>query len=146
MATERDPLLSAQDTAQRAQDRDRLHSAVGPLEISQSTRHAVLAGLWSATFLSVRVSRHAFRPFFSQSSCLAGFKQYVLSLGMGVVLMEFIATLVATRMYGSPFGGQADHRRHSASLHFIGVQQVKRSELAGNSVMKYLRNMLCDPD
>ncbi|KAF9239086.1 major facilitator superfamily domain-containing protein [Melanogaster broomeanus] len=36
MATERCPLLS-----------------VGPLEISKSTRYAILAGLWSATFLSV---------------------------------------------------------------------------------------------
>lgn len=53
MATERDPLLFASNTG----------SPVGPLEISRSTRHAILAGLWSATFLSVCVSQHESRRF-----------------------------------------------------------------------------------
>lgn len=30
-------------------------SRVGPLEISRSERYAILAGVWTATFLSVRV-------------------------------------------------------------------------------------------
>ncbi|KIK93560.1 hypothetical protein PAXRUDRAFT_144798 [Paxillus rubicundulus Ve08.2h10] len=60
MATERDPLLSGSDSAARIQRQvnDQSHShvsrvPVGPLDISTSTRYAILAGLWSATFLSV---------------------------------------------------------------------------------------------
>ncbi|KAG6375866.1 hypothetical protein JVT61DRAFT_2730 [Boletus reticuloceps] len=52
MATERDPLLSTTDTS--AQDQSRL--PVGPLQVPRSTRYAILAGLWSATFLSVCAS------------------------------------------------------------------------------------------
>ncbi|KAF8126630.1 MFS general substrate transporter [Boletus edulis] len=48
MATERDPLLSTTNTS--AQDQSRL--PVGPLQVPRSTRYAILAGLWSATFLS----------------------------------------------------------------------------------------------
>ncbi|KAN0075559.1 Major facilitator superfamily domain containing protein [Tylopilus felleus] len=51
MATERDPLIPATNTRLRAQDQP--SSPVGPLEISRSTRYAILAGVWSATFLSV---------------------------------------------------------------------------------------------
>jgi hypothetical protein len=61
MATERDPLLSASNTSLRAHDHSR--SPVGPLEISRSTRYAILAGLWSATFLSVCVSQHESKTF-----------------------------------------------------------------------------------
>lgn len=54
MSTERDPLLPP---ASNGRD----HSTgvglgrppLGPLEIDTSTRFAILAGLWSATFLSV---------------------------------------------------------------------------------------------
>lgn len=52
MATERDPLLSASSTSLSGCTHQS-RSPVGPLEISQSTRYAILAGLWSATFLSV---------------------------------------------------------------------------------------------
>ncbi|KAF9228964.1 vacuolar amino acid permease [Gyrodon lividus] len=55
MATERDPLLSSTNSNLRTQSQVSGHSRtspVGPLEISKSTRYAVLAGLWSATFLS----------------------------------------------------------------------------------------------
>ncbi|KAI9570815.1 major facilitator superfamily domain-containing protein [Boletus coccyginus] len=50
MATERDPLLSATNPSLRAHDHSR--SSAGPLEIPRSTRYTILAGLWSATFLS----------------------------------------------------------------------------------------------
>ncbi|KIJ06515.1 hypothetical protein PAXINDRAFT_164671 [Paxillus involutus ATCC 200175] len=60
MATERDPLLSGAEPILRTQGQanDQSHSRalqvpIGPLEISRSTRYAILAGLWSATFLSV---------------------------------------------------------------------------------------------
>ncbi|KAI5982815.1 major facilitator superfamily domain-containing protein [Pisolithus albus] len=48
MATERDPLLP-----NTGRTDTRLSAAVGPLDTSRSTRYAILAGLWSATFLSV---------------------------------------------------------------------------------------------
>ncbi|KAF8548481.1 MFS general substrate transporter [Imleria badia] len=50
MVTERDSLLPATNTGLCARDQSR--SPVGPLEISRSTRYAILAGVWSATFLS----------------------------------------------------------------------------------------------
>jgi len=59
MATERDPFLSATNPSLRAYDHSR--SSVGPLEIPRSTRYTILAGLWSATFLSVCVSQHTSR-------------------------------------------------------------------------------------
>ncbi|KIJ12570.1 hypothetical protein PAXINDRAFT_82767 [Paxillus involutus ATCC 200175] len=62
MATERDPLLSGAEPILRTQGQanDQLHSCasqvpIGPLEISRLTRYAILAGLWSATFLSVNI-------------------------------------------------------------------------------------------
>ncbi|KAH7890122.1 major facilitator superfamily domain-containing protein [Phlebopus sp. FC_14] len=50
MATERDPLIPDDHTGGAAGTPSK---KVGPLEISRSTRYAILAGLWSATFLSV---------------------------------------------------------------------------------------------
>ncbi|KAF8842637.1 MFS general substrate transporter [Paxillus ammoniavirescens] len=59
MTTERDPLLSGVEPILRTQRQvnDQSHSRasqvpIGPLDISRSTRYAILAGLWSATFLS----------------------------------------------------------------------------------------------
>ncbi|KAH7890146.1 major facilitator superfamily domain-containing protein [Phlebopus sp. FC_14] len=49
MATERDPLIPGDHTGGAAGTPSK---KVGPLEISRSTRYAILAGLWSATFLS----------------------------------------------------------------------------------------------
>lgn len=54
-SAERDPLLrddvlSADATTPTKDDRRR---QVGPLEISRSARYGILAGVWSATFLSV---------------------------------------------------------------------------------------------
>ena len=55
--TEQDPLLPSidNDRSQRSKP-----APVGPLEISRSTRYAILAGSWSATFLAVRSSFVAF--------------------------------------------------------------------------------------
>ncbi|KAI6027188.1 vacuolar amino acid permease [Pisolithus marmoratus] len=56
MATERDPLLpsaSRNDHSFTSGSGPKLSATVGPLDISRSTRYAILAGLWSATFLSV---------------------------------------------------------------------------------------------
>lgn len=36
----------------------RRKSRIGPLEISRSERYAILAGVWTATFLSVRVPNY----------------------------------------------------------------------------------------
>ncbi|OJA19157.1 hypothetical protein AZE42_05381 [Rhizopogon vesiculosus] len=47
MATERDPLLVNGSSLERSK-----HHHPGPLEISRSTRYGILAGLWSANFLS----------------------------------------------------------------------------------------------
>ncbi|KAI6111388.1 major facilitator superfamily domain-containing protein [Pisolithus sp. B1] len=55
MATERDPLLpntTYSDHSVTGKTGSKLSPAVGPLDTSRSTRYAILAGLWSATFLS----------------------------------------------------------------------------------------------
>ncbi|KAI6138005.1 major facilitator superfamily domain-containing protein [Pisolithus thermaeus] len=55
MATERDPLLpntTYSDHSVTGKTGSKLSAAVGPLDTSRSTRYAILAGLWSATFLS----------------------------------------------------------------------------------------------
>ena len=76
MATERDPLLPATDTSLRTQDQSR--SPVGPLEISQSTRYTILAGIWSATFLSVCVFLGMHLDVFDETlRRLIGSQQYV---------------------------------------------------------------------
>ena len=60
--SERDPLLqdygdSGQQLEQgKGQKGVRHDSELGPLEISRSTRYAILAGIWMATFLSVSLS------------------------------------------------------------------------------------------
>ena len=60
--SERDPLLqdhgdSGQQLQQGKDQKGVRHaSALGPLEISRSTRYAILAGIWIATFLSVSLS------------------------------------------------------------------------------------------
>ena len=57
--SERDPLLQhpARDSDQQDDGRKGVQGgrALGPLEISRSTRHGILAGLWMATFLSVSI-------------------------------------------------------------------------------------------
>jgi hypothetical protein len=45
--TERDPLIGSTHAAAPAQNKN------GPLDISRSRRYGILAGIWSATFLSV---------------------------------------------------------------------------------------------
>jgi len=62
--TEQDPLLPSIDNDHS--QRSKLAPA-GPLEISRSTRYAILAGLWLATLLSVRPSFVAFAEHFCQS-------------------------------------------------------------------------------
>lgn len=58
--TERDPLLSRRRTDDEEEDVETtsktLHSQkkkVGPLDIDRRTRWGILAGIWTATFLSV---------------------------------------------------------------------------------------------
>lgn len=41
----------------------------GPLEISRSNRHAILAGIWVATFLSVSDAALHARHLYSSMSC-----------------------------------------------------------------------------
>jgi hypothetical protein len=50
---ERDPLLQAENG-------HTVGRGTGPMEISRSTRHGILAGIWVATFLTV--SRSAYHP------------------------------------------------------------------------------------
>ncbi|KAG9313279.1 vacuolar amino acid permease [Chiua virens] len=76
MATERDPLLFKSTTDTATGKLEQSLNSVGPLEISRSTRYAILAGLWTATFLSALNST-------SHSLCR-------------IVLIEHAATLVAT--------------------------------------------------
>ncbi|KAH7924071.1 MFS general substrate transporter [Leucogyrophana mollusca] len=52
MANERDPLLPNRPKSVTVTDDRPQPSHVGPLDISKSTRYGILAGLWSATFLS----------------------------------------------------------------------------------------------
>jgi hypothetical protein len=67
-ATERDPLLSSASSSTTRRDDEASDacssaaapkaatgSGLGPLEIKRSTRFGILAGIWVATFLSVRV-------------------------------------------------------------------------------------------
>lgn len=53
--SERDSLLHHGDSCQQPDTGSQkdLGRALGPLEISRSTRYGILAGLWMATFLSV---------------------------------------------------------------------------------------------
>lgn len=55
MTTERDPLLpnaAISDHSFTGRTGTKLAAAIGPLDTARSTRYAILAGLWSATFLS----------------------------------------------------------------------------------------------
>jgi hypothetical protein len=54
--SERDPLLQDHDSGQQGEGQKGVGRALGPLEISRSTRYGILAGLWIATFLSVSLS------------------------------------------------------------------------------------------
>ena len=57
--SERAPLLQDRGSGQKFQqgeDQKGIGRALGPLEISRSTRYGILAGLWLATFLSVSFS------------------------------------------------------------------------------------------
>ena len=57
--SERDPLLQDHDSGQQLQQgqgQRGVGRALGPLEISRSTRYGILAGLWLATFLTVSLS------------------------------------------------------------------------------------------
>ena len=57
--SERAPLLQDRDSGQQFQQGEYqkgIGRALGPLEISRSTRYGILAGLWLATFLSVSFS------------------------------------------------------------------------------------------
>ena len=57
--SERDPLLQDRDhdvsgqQLQQGEGQKVVRRALGPMEISWSTRYGILAGLWIATFLSV---------------------------------------------------------------------------------------------
>ena len=53
--SERDPLLEWNQPGESASDQisGKQDGRPGPLEISRSTRRGILAGLWTATFLSV---------------------------------------------------------------------------------------------
>ena len=53
-ATERDPLLHATILADESRKKGELEKTrIGPLELSRSTRYGILAGIWTATFVSV---------------------------------------------------------------------------------------------
>ena len=59
--SERDPLLQNHDhdsgqQLRQGEGHKGVVRALGPLEISRSTRYGILAGLWMATFLSVSLS------------------------------------------------------------------------------------------
>lgn len=56
MPTERSPLLDGASTRALPQD---AAARTGPLEISAANRRAILAGIWMATFLSVRTRPRA---------------------------------------------------------------------------------------
>ena len=56
---ERAPLLQDRDSGRQSQQGEGqicIDRALGPLEISRTTRYGILAGLWMATFLSVSLS------------------------------------------------------------------------------------------
>lgn len=53
-ATERDPLLHATILADESRKKGKIEKTrIGPLELSRSTRYGILAGIWTATFVSV---------------------------------------------------------------------------------------------
>ena len=58
--SERAPLLDSAhrdgQQFQQGEGQKGIGHALGPLEISRSTRYGILAGLWIATFLSVSLS------------------------------------------------------------------------------------------
>ena len=51
--SERDPLLQGDEYPQQGNGQKGVGRALGPLEISRSTRYGILAGLWIANFLAV---------------------------------------------------------------------------------------------
>ena len=51
--SERDLLLQRTSDAPQGDGQIKGPKSVGPLDISRSTRYGILAGLWTATFLSV---------------------------------------------------------------------------------------------
>lgn len=51
--SERDPLINPQHGLGTEEAAVTPPTKLGPLEISRSTRYGILAGIWTATFLSV---------------------------------------------------------------------------------------------
>lgn len=109
--TERDPLLSGTNATPTGtpyvsdplNNQSSRSSGVGPLDISRSTRYAILAGVWSATFLSVSVSQQEFvREIDNElTPFVTGSKQCVptsLKEKRNWSNCIYAATLVATRM------------------------------------------------
>lgn len=53
-ATEHDPLLQATILADESRTKGKIEKTrISPLELSRSTRYGILAGIWTATFVSV---------------------------------------------------------------------------------------------
>ena len=105
MPSERDPLLPQADPSKS--DHPKHPGGVGPMEISRSMRYGILAGIWTASFLSVcnNSATHLMKicSKFHLVPCATVLEQYVQSLHWSLNLVltakpitRVVATLVAT--------------------------------------------------
>ena len=77
-ATEHDPLLRTTIPADESRTKGNLEKTrIGPLELSRSTRYGILAGIWTATFVSVSVGLH--HGFSSHCFCSKALNRTVIS-------------------------------------------------------------------
>ncbi|KAF8061811.1 vacuolar amino acid permease [Lyophyllum atratum] len=93
--SETDPLLSRQVSADLVRQEVPRKAQVGPLEISRSTRYGILAGIWSATFLSALNSTLVPTMLPSISS---EFKKFNQASWLGTSYL--LATCTFTPLYG----------------------------------------------
>ncbi|KAF9032937.1 major facilitator superfamily domain-containing protein [Panaeolus papilionaceus] len=112
--SERDPLL-ARNSADSSTDDSSKKPHVGPLDISRSTRYGILAGIWTATFLSV-----SNRPFSSRFSLMLIFCAVLPSISS-----EFnkylLATCTFTPLYGRLSNVLGRRRANQTALLFAGL-------------------------
>jgi hypothetical protein len=92
MATERDPLLVNESGGVGHSK----HRHPGPLEISTSARYGILAGLWSANFLSVSFPYHSPSEFSDVSLVFEQYVSFLIDAVNATKTFMSSATLVAT--------------------------------------------------
>ena len=154
MPSERDPLLPQADPSKS--DHPKHPGGVGPMEISRSMRYGILAGIWTASFLSVcnNSATHLMKicSKFHLVPCATVLEQYVQSLHWSLNLVltaklvtRVVATLVATCEHGPAYTERvlSESPCLSVAVDLVRLQQGPPGKLARNRVRQYRLSSHC---